>query len=618
MNGFSKKLIFSILCAVILCAGGVFAVSTARTQPQTARRPAAATVVGLAQERITLPPTEPTTAVSTAAAQTRSDTTEATAPETTRRETTTQTESRSTLVLTTADDSEPEEGIVAIDRFRLRESKVLPVRANTKITDYLAAKGDARAYTFSAEARGVLQIGFRFDVSEVAGTPWIVYLYEAYSSRGTGGNDAWRLLTRLDVASTESEIVKTEKIGIYPGDYALIVAAGDVYSAADYTLMAAFVSNTPWEAEPNDTRTRYNELTPGVRTGGSTSNALSADRDCYLIEMPAPGFVSLLFEHEKLGGVSVGWFLTLTNERGETIYRQRSFLQDAETASGEIGLDAGYYYLTVEPHIRQDADYYLTCIRERTDDYEKELNDAPGAANELPITERTNRVSGSLSEKDGTPDVDRYRFTLTTDGVISFTFLHRDLLRPRDGWRIVLTNADGEKIFGTTSKWNETTVASPQIGLGAGTYEISVDGEDMLYTNETYTLNVTHAAGRNWETENNDTPDRADPVAPGVIRYGTLVSAGLEYDTDYYSFSIEKTAAVSLTFSHNTVSGTGEAWIVSLTDEAGRVLTTLSSRLETRTVTSALVNLSPGKYYIRVDTGTRFSDVKYGVTLNLK
>ena len=642
MNGFLKKLTVSVLCAILICAGVVFAFSSAHTLPQSERRFAASATASAEHEneRITLPSTETAasntteeasvgsaqtaaTGTTETAAPAQNDTTgeagaqtDAAAPSETTAPTTV---NSSVLPLTAAQETtEPDEGITVIDKFRLKESKIMQVRANTKITDYLAAMGDAHAYTFSADARGVMQIGFHYGVSEMSGTPWVVSLYEAYSVNGTAENDAWRLLTRLNVTSTEGEITKTEKIGIYPGDYALIVSTGDVYSAADYTLMAALITNTPWEAEPNGSRTRYNALSPGVRVGGSSSNALSADRDCYLIEMPAPGFISLLFEHEKLGGVSVGWFLTLTNEQGETIYRQRSYLQDAETTSGEIGLDAGYYYLTVDPHIRQDADYYITCTREVTDGYERELNDAHDRADTLDISERTNRISGSLSEKDGTPDVDRYRVTLKNDGVISFTFLHKDLLRPRDGWRIVLTDDAGEKIFSMTSKWNETTVSSPQIGLSAGTYYFSVDGEDMLYTNETYTINVTHAAGKNWESENNDTAERADSVTPGAIRYGTLVAAGLDFDTDYYSFTTEKTAAATLTFTHNTVSGNGEGWIVVLTDEAGNVLTSFSSRLETRNVTSALINLAPGKYYIRVESGARFSDVKYGLTVNLK
>ncbi len=643
MNGFSKKIILAVLCALSVCAGGFFAFSAVRIQTDRPKQsaPAAQTAVGVEKEQTTVSQTAPPEKTSspdpqsTAAAETASASTETapdaaeTAPaatnETTGAAETTASgasaaEKSSLLSLpAAAQTTEAEEkGVTVIDRFRLKESKIMSVRENTKVTDYLAAMGDAHAYMFSTTSRGVLQIGFHFGVSEFSGTPWVIYLYEAYSENGEAENDAWRLLTRLDITSGDAEITKTEKIGIYPGDYALIVTTGDVYSAADYTLMAAFVTNAPWEAEPNNSRTRYNELAAGVRTGGSSSNTLASDQDWYLIEMPAPGYISVLFEHEKLGGVSVGWFLTLMNERGETIFRQRSNLQDAETTSGEIGLDAGYYYLNVEPNVRQDADYFITCERVLTDEYEKELNEASETANEIPISDRTNRISGSLAEKDGTPDRDCYRFTLPSDGVISFTFLHKDLLRPRDGWRIILKDAAGEELFRTTSRWIDTTVASPQIGLSAGTYYICVDGEDMLYTNETYTINVTFVAGKNWESENNDTAELADPVEPGVIRYGTLVSAGLEFDTDYYAFSVQKTSAVTLTFSHNTVSGEGEGWVVSLADEKGTVLTSFASMLETRSVTSALVNLAPGRYYIRIDAGTRFSDAKYGVTVNFK
>lgn len=630
MRSLRKKLTMLLVCALLLCAGGSFALSGARSQPAGTRSaaPAPRQTAYEQEEGVTLPAEPTAAAVSTEPTASAAETTGAgetsTVPEdavTTAKETSAGKKADPSVLSLTTTVPEKENGdpdAVVIGRFSLKESKIMPVRANAVVTDYLAAMGDAHAYTFSVEERGVMQIGFNYGVAEFSGVPWVVYLYEAYSANGTDVNDGWRLLTNLNISSSEVDVVKTEKIGLYPGDYAVVVSTGDVYSAADYTLMAAFITNTPWEAEPNDSRTRYNELSPGVKTGGSSANTPAADRDWFLVSLPAPGYISILFEHEKLGGAGVGWFLTLTNERGETILRQRSYLQDAETRSGEIGLDAGTYYLCVEATVRQDADYYITCGYEATDAYEKELNDTPENAGALTISGRSNRVSGSLSEKDGVPDADYYRMELANDGVISFTFLHKDLLRPRDGWRIVLTAEDGEEIFRMNSRWNEPDVSSPQIGLSAGTYYFRVDGEDMLFSQETYTISVTHAAGRNWETENNDTPASADPLTPGVIRYGTLVNAGLEYDTDYYSFTLEKTSAVTITFSHNTAIGTGEGWVIALTDESGRVLSSFSSKWETRSVNSALINLAPGKYYIRVDTGDIFSDVKYGVTLNIK
>ena len=630
MIHFSKKTHLLPLCAALLAAGSLFAVSAATRTAPAAHSPAPAGALvraeapaepgTAAQETAGAPQTEPGATAAQPVPQTEAETGEAPGSRQPSEKETEQTDAPSVLSLTTTapETTVRSDQFTAIGPFNVRKDSVLSVRANTKISDHLASANDAHAYTFSVTERGVLQIGFNYGVAEVTGTPWILYLYENYSSDGTAENDAWRMLTMLNVPSGKTETLKTEKIGLYPGDYAIVAATGDSFSAADYEMAAAFVANTPWEAEPNNTKTRYNELAPGVKTGGSSANTAAGDEDVFLITVPARGAVSLLFEHEKLGGTGVGWILTLRNEAGETLYRERAYSQEAQTFSGEIGLPPGAYYLTVTAHLREDADYYLTCDYRQTDAFETETNDSRDAATDVAIEGRAVSFGGSLSEKYGVPDVDNYRFTLPSDGVISFAFLHKDLLRPRDGWRIVLSDEAGEELFRMNSRWNETSVASPQIGLSAGTYYLTVDGEDMLFTCETYTVNLTFAAGKNWEAESNDAPETANPLTPDTIRYGTLVSAGLLYDADYYVFTLPKTATVSLTLSHNLLSGTGEGWRVSLLDQSGSTLTAFTSRWDQRTAESGLLTLPAGTYYVRVDTGTIFSSAKYGLTVNTR
>ena len=505
-----------------------------------------------------------------------------------------------------------------IGKYTVSDRAITPINVNRVVNGYLNILGDKRVYSFDLSARGYMQIGFNFGTSEVLGVPWVVTLYENYASDGGDEKDAFRLITSMNVYSTAADTVKTETTGLYPGSYVIVVSTGDVCSVADFAFMAAFKDDLPWEAEPNDTKTRYNALALNTKTGGSSANSLTGDTDWYMIELPARGIVNIEFSHKELEGASVGWFVTLRNDNDEIITRMRSYQRDGSITSGEIGLDAGIYYITVESNVVQTDDYFLTCSYQEIKTYETENNDTPATANYISTNGREGGVSGSLSDKDTVPDRDYYKFLLDSDGVISFLFVHPDFGRPRDGWNVKLLDANGAEIYKFVSRWNTMTVTTPQIGLNAGTYYILVDGENMLLNSGTYVIGATFAGGSNWESERNDTFATADPLALNTPRYGTLVNAGLEYDVDYYTFTLDEIRAVTVTFAHDALNGDSDGWHVSLLDQGGKEITGFRSLWNNRSVTSTLVNLSPGRYYIKVDTGTMFSSEKYSVTVNVK
>lgn len=500
-----------------------------------------------------------------------------------------------------------------IGDFQVREKDVIDINPSVPAEGELLAAKDFRVYRLRLSHRGVLQLRFVYHVSENAGNPWKIDLYESYSANGSGENDAFRHFSTLTISAGKNEYTG-EKIGVYPGEFYIIVSPGDVLSVDAYTLYAEFTDATPWEAEPNDSLTRYNELSEGVRTGGSCSRKDGGDKDYYLLYLPKKGILNLLFEHSDEQLPQVGWILTLTNANGEILYKKLSNYKDISLESGEIGLDAGYYYAVVESHILCTVDYYLTYTFEEIATYENEPNDTKETANPIPIGDTEAGMSGSLSDKTEKPDFDWYQFELDENGVIAFSFVHKDYTRNRDGWNISITDESGKTIYHMISRWSDMAITSPQIGLSKGKYYICVDSENMLINSGTYILALSFAEG-NWESEPNQTAEEADAIQLNETINGALIHTDDDYDTDYYTFELKKTSAITIEFTHAAFTQSFDGWRVTLMNESGKAISSLVSKWTDKSIATPVINLPAGSYHIAIETGARFTETPYQLTV---
>lgn len=501
-----------------------------------------------------------------------------------------------------------------IDSFRFPFGIASELKSNNTVTDSLRFSGDSRAHLLTVENRGTLRLRFSFGSIEATGTPWIVYLYENYSSDGSDNLDSYRIITRFNIgASTDS--ASSETVGLYPGKYIVVVTTGNVVSTAKYTLTAEFKNGIAWEAEPNDTVTRYNELGVNVKVGGASSDKIGGDTDIFMLTLPKKGIVNIIFEHSDEKLPQVGWIVTLADLDGNIIYQTRSYYKDTVIESGEIGLDKGNYSVTVESHILSAVDYYITCNYEVIDTYETELNDTPETANSIPVNSDGGGISGSLTDKTTVADRDYYYFDLESAGVVSFRFIHRDYIRDRDGWNISLVDSNGKVYYRAISRWKDMSVVSPQIGLDKGRYYLIVSSENMLLNSGTYILGVTYAAGDNWESEDNNTLETADVLPLNTEIFGALVNSVTDYDVDNYVFELNRTTAVKFIFSHNAAEQDYNGWKISVYNENGTRINYFSSKWSDGSISTDLMNLGNGKYYITVETGERFNEGKYSITV---
>ncbi|MDR1628807.1 MAG: hypothetical protein LBS36_01120 [Oscillospiraceae bacterium] len=497
------------------------------------------------------------------------------------------------------------------------EDSMRQITPNKAVAGKIVTRGDKQYYTFTVTQRGYIELEFVHE--NVSGmTPcWNTYLYERYLSEGSGGEKQYRELTVLS-ASLDSEPAYSNRVGVYPGTYVLLVTNTTAYSSSEYILTAKFVQSNDYEAECNDSVYRYNEIYSGRPVKGSSSYfSEGKDLDYFMFEMKNSGYAELSFLHEDLKLPTVAWRVTLMDEDGSVLYIERSSLRETEKASGAIGLKKGIYFIEVASHEYNGAEYTLRLTAFSHSSYEAEPNDAFETAN--PLTNKT-PVYGALTLRSSPMERDYYKISMPSRGYLQLSLDHEDLIRELDGWNIYIYNANRRVLYSDVSYWNTASVQSPKIGLPAGDYYICIDAENRHHNYATYKLTASYELTTAWEIEDNNSHDRANPITIGSSVRGALIPVNLDYDVDYFCFDVQQTTKIAFRFEHKNLNASYDGWEISLLDASRSQLKRIVSGWDEVSKTSDNVTLTPGRYYIKVDVdnGMSFSSEEYLLTLMLQ
>lgn len=507
-------------------------------------------------------------------------------------------------------------------------------------SDTIYSVGSHKDYIYKADGRGAVTCKITHDGLSAGG--FIVRLYMRYSPNGDGAEYAWRLINELETTS-EGKTYKSALIGIAAGTYKAVVSClNDSVPDKSYTLELSFTDGTDFETEYNDTVTRYNEIIPGKSVRGSASYFSDGkDYDWYMFRVYEDGAVTFTFDHEVKNLATVCWKITVFDSDGNEIYSDNSYFSTATRRSGRIGVEKGCYYICVENRVYYDATYTLTLRRYTELPYESEYNDTRDRAD---VITPGVLVTGELSSRSSGSDIDWFKFTLTQSGVCTFSFEHKadddeiknvlDGQAPKNGWRMTVMSESGAAVYSAVSSWDETGKLSPLVGLAAGTYYIKVDSADLYHNSTPYTVDVSYDSSNSWEHEPNGTYQTADALTPFVPIYASLSSFEADYDTDWFSFTVDKTSRVSVELGHDAGFDGSNIFMfgiydsslnrVALTDEngnallgsGGRPVYSVSSFRNTKSV-YAYGTLEPGTYYVKVVPGLYYDSMRFSITLTV-
>lgn len=485
----------------------------------------------------------------------------------------------------------------------------------------LSSSEAVNVYTFTLVNRGVFRYSVRHkEMYNLSG--WTVTLYGEYYINGVGGEVGYRLLNTL-TTSAGATLDRSVEIGLPAGEYRLVVTKGKTYTSENYEIDALIKDTSQYEVECNDNIFRYTEIFSAIPLKGSASAFPDRqDEDYYLFRMYEDGYAELKFEHPSVKDkTSVCWQVILYSEDGKVLYSVNSLFSDTVNKSGIIGLKAGNYYVLIKNRVYLDVNYTLTLSRTDEIGYENEKNDTKATANAIALN---STVTGSVASQINSIDRDYFKFTVEKTGYIALEFAHSPIEDSDDkkGWNYVLTDSKGNIIYYGTSAWGDDVVTSPSIGLGGGTYYICVDSENLYHNSESYYLTVNYIESDDWESECNNSFEKADAILMGTPVFGFLADCGTDFDFDYYTFTLDESADITVTFSHEVLQYSKDIFVFSLYDENKNAVndsngvSSVKVMSDTEKVTVKYNGLAPGKYYIKVATGLYFDQINYSLCLD--
>ncbi len=153
---------------------------------------------------------------------------------------------------------------------------------------------------------------------------------------------------------------------------------------------------------------------------------------------------------------------------------------------------------------------------------EEENNDSLATAQAMQV----NTVYNGRQDTSALDD-DWFKITTTQTGWISVVFTRSDI--KENGFRVQLIAGDQKTQLYSQYTEKETTLLSPKIGVGKGTYYIYVSCTDK--ENEQYTIKASFTAANDWEQEPNSGVKTAMPISLNKRYYGSLAVSG---DEDFY------------------------------------------------------------------------------------
>ncbi len=482
------------------------------------------------------------------------------------------------------------------------------ITPNSTVVGTIESKEDYEAFVFDIDKDGALCV--RLDHDDLLDTVKCGYRVTLYIVEGE--EREYKELTYFD--SFWSDVTSSwGEIGVSAGTYVVVVTPGTDILYGEFTLVTTFTATSTFEKELNDTKETANTLAIGQAFYGSSSQRTEGyDDDWFVFELLEDSCINISFAHDDLTFPKAGWNIKILSEKDEVVCDFTSKLTDTLIKTGTLGLKAGIYYIKVESVSLIATTYSIALGADKAVNHEFELNDTPETAINLP---QNIAMGGSLADRLLSLDKDYYKINVTENGVLDITFSHEALEGDKNGWniRVLKENENGEyfEIVKKISAWNSGECVIANLGLAKGEYYIVVDGDSLSYNSASYTLQWTLSPRDDFETEPNGMIELAKDIEGNTFYYGALISSDVDFDEDYYRFVITEERNVSLELGHQKINDSSLTWVASIVNEDGEVVRSVESSLNEGLVSTGVITLPEGTYYVKIETGMYGSEAPY-------
>ena len=339
------------------------------------------------------------------------------------------------------------------------QANAVQISVNTAYRDSLSYEDDVNYYKFTLPSSGYISVTFQHDYVYASGDIWDVRIMDEYRREYLGES----------YAGSGTDEPESGRCGLLAGTYYLQVKKDDAWSATNYTFKVNYTASAVWETELNNTIQAVNHISTGTWFYGSL--AKDGDEDYFGFSIPSDGYVTVSFNHDDVDSSAELWELGIVDDAGNeyTNLRYKGSVTDVIT-SGRCGIRAGQYCIKIkQAGDWSNADYSFRVNYTASDEWENELNDTATSAAAI---ETGKYYSGNLRKYD---DADYFRFSIPSDGYVSFSFRHDTVNSAYNCWSAGITDYAGNEYFTGAYAGNVSDeITSDQIRLNKGTYYIKV------------------------------------------------------------------------------------------------------------------------------------------------
>ncbi len=408
-------------------------------------------------------------------------------------------------------------------------------------------------------------------------------------------------------------IYRTDVQGLKAGTYYYVVSDDNEFSDSTYTLNTTYVpvssAKDLYEAEFNNDLETANTIAINTKYSGSIRN--NTDVDYYAVTLEEAGSLAIQFENPEQSYSGFYWNVSLLYEDGTEVASWNQGGKSTKSLFKSTGLRAGAYYIAIKNSNEFSSDTYtfqaIFTSSTKDQQYESENNDEIENANSFALN---STITGNLHKKT---DVDYYELTLPEDGMISFTFKHKEQSYSSNYWKYSLTDADGTKICTWNIGGKTNSQQTSKMGLKKGTYLVKIESSSSDYSSDDYNITNVFDTTGSFEAESNDTISAANAIPVATACTGNLYK---DNDVDYYSFTLENSNNVSLTFKQKGQNYSTSYWIMQILSEDGEKLSEENVSGTALTTSSESIKLDAGTYYVKISSAVDYSDANYTLTIN--
>ncbi len=330
-------------------------------------------------------------------------------------------------------------------------SSATAIEVNESTQGSLDSKNDEDWYAVTLPKKGYLSLHFKHPVIASTEYYWLIYMYQSDGVTPIYGED-----TCWVVYGNEDRIVP--QIGLEAGTYYIKIAPYSNYSVLTYTLVAEYEESDVWETEINNTVSKASEITANQDYYGTICTKY--DVDYYAVTLSERGYISVHFNHSLMASEGTYWKIYMYQSDGVTpiddVDAYWKILGNANRTLPEIGLEAGTYYIKVEPYSSDVCEFSMYTLRvdfTESDVWETEINGRMSDADMILLNQ-------SYYGTTGIGDVDWYVLELDSTLPVCLSLYHNVETGVFNGWNVDIYKQDGvtevEKKLATSTNQTET------------------------------------------------------------------------------------------------------------------------------------------------------------------